>query len=181
MRQTCYFAEFENQVIRLIHMLRFDEKLLSRAQDSGKEVSFWSGDECHVDSESESSEFSGFDEENEGNLVQDRPGKVENNPVGARRVAKRLLPAGGVLKRMFPDADGLLVELYLHLHKPRLEQRWIEITADTQVDALLDAEKELPQQVEETSITQTRSIASVARFSSVKGDSGKPWLLVIGA
>ncbi|CAN6204367.1 unnamed protein product [Urochloa humidicola] len=154
-------GSFENQVIRLIHMLRFDEKLLSRAQDSGKEVSHGSDDEDHKDSDSESAEFSGFDEENEGDLVRDRPGKV-NIPVGAlkdwrrvRKIYKRskqyvfvaaTLPqsgkktAGGVLKRMFPDAVWVS-GTYLHRHNPRLERRWIEVTADTQVDALLDAVK----------------------------------------
>ncbi|CAN6195804.1 unnamed protein product [Urochloa humidicola] len=140
-------GSFENQVIRLIHMLRFDEKLLSRAQDSGKEVSPGSDDEYHEDSDSESAEFSGFDEENEGDLVRDRPGKAENNPVGARKDWRRVrkvykrskqyvfvaatLPqsgkktAGGVLKRMFPDAVWVS-GTYLHRHNPRLERRWIE-------------------------------------------------------
>ncbi|CAL5074482.1 unnamed protein product [Urochloa decumbens] len=154
-------GSFENQVIRLIHMLRFDEKLLSRAQDSGKEVSV-SDDEYHEDSDSESAELSGFDEENEGDLVQGRPEKAENSPVGARKDWRRVrkiykrskqyvfvaatLPqsgkktAGGVLKRMFPDAVWVS-GTYLHRHNPRLERRWIEVTADTQVDALLDAVK----------------------------------------
>ncbi|KAG2568941.1 hypothetical protein PVAP13_7NG363100 [Panicum virgatum] len=155
-------GSFENQVIRLIHMLRFDEKLLSRALDAGKEVSPGSDDEYHEDSDSEGAEFSGSDEENEGNLVRDRPGKVENSPAGARKdwgrvrkIYKRskqyvfvaaTLPqsgkktAGGVLKRMFPDAVWVS-GTYLHRHNPRLERRWIEVTADTQVDALIDAVK----------------------------------------
>ncbi|KAF8657615.1 hypothetical protein HU200_059762 [Digitaria exilis] len=155
-------GSFENQVIRLIHMLRFDEKLLSRAQDSAKEASPGSDDEYHEDSDSESAGFSGFDEENEDNLVPDRSGMVENNPVGARKDWRRVrkiykrskqyvfvaatLPqsgkktAGGVLKRMFPDAVWVS-GTYLHRHNPRLERRWIEVTADTQVDALLDAVK----------------------------------------
>jgi len=155
-------GSFENQVIRLIHMLRFDEKLLSRALDAGKEVSPGSDDEYHEDSDSEGAEFSGSDEENEGNLVRDRPGKVENSPAGARKDWRRVrkiykrskqyvfvaatLPqsgkktAGGVLKRMFPDAVWVS-GTYLHRHNPRLERRWIEVTADTQVDALIDAVK----------------------------------------
>lgn len=133
-------GSFENQVIRLIHMLRFDEKLLSRAQDSGKEVSPVSDDEYHEDSDSESAELSGFDEENEDDLVQDRPEKAENSPVGARKDWRRVrkiykrskqyvfvaatLPqsgkktAGGVLKRMFPDAVWVS-GTYLHRHNPR--------------------------------------------------------------
>uniref|UniRef100_A0A0D9XDC0 RNA helicase n=1 Tax=Leersia perrieri TaxID=77586 RepID=A0A0D9XDC0_9ORYZ len=158
-------GSFENQVIRLIHMLRFDEKLLSRMEDSGKEISLGDNNEYHEDSDSEteSVELSADDEENEDGLVQDRPVKVENAHVGARkkdwrRVRKvyrrskqyvfvaATLPqsgkktAGGVLKRMFPNAVWVS-GAYLHRHNPRLERRWIEVTADTQVDALLDAVK----------------------------------------
>lgn len=132
-------GSFENQVIRLIHMLRFDEKLLSRAQDSGKELP-GSDDEYREESDSEGAEFSGFDEENENDLVQNEPIKAENSPVGARRDWRRVrkiykrskqyvfvaatLPqsgkktAGGVLKRMFPDAVWVS-GTYLHRHNPR--------------------------------------------------------------
>ncbi|KAJ8451684.1 hypothetical protein Cgig2_018318 [Carnegiea gigantea] len=46
--------------------------------------------------------------------------------------------AGGVLKRMFPEARWVTGN-YLHRYNPRLEQRWIEVSVDTQVDALIDA------------------------------------------
>ncbi|KAG8056636.1 hypothetical protein GUJ93_ZPchr0002g23642 [Zizania palustris] len=156
-------GSFENQVIRLIHMLRFDEKLLSRMEDSGKEVSLGDSNEYCEDSDSESAEFGGDDEEHEDGHVEDRPGKAENAHIGAhrkdwRRVRKvyrrskqyvfvaATLPqsgkktAGGVLKRMFHNAVWVS-GAYLHRHNPRLERRWIEVTADTQVDALLDAVK----------------------------------------
>lgn len=155
-------GSFENQVIRLINMLRFDEKLLSRAQDSGKDVSLGSDDEYHEDSKFETAEFGSSDKEIEDNIVQDRLVKLENSHVGAhkdwRRVRKiyrrskqyvfvaATLPqsgkktAGGVLQRMFPDAVWVS-GTYLHRHNPRLERRWIEVTADTQVDALLNAVK----------------------------------------
>lgn len=134
-------GSFENQVIRLIHMLRFDEKLLSRTEDSGKEVSLEDTGEYHEDSDSESAEFSVVDEENEGDHVQDGAVKVENAHVGGhkkdwRRVRKiyrrskqyvfvaATLPqsgkktAGGVLKRMFPNAVWVS-GAYLHRHNPR--------------------------------------------------------------
>lgn len=156
-------GSFENQVIRLIHMLRFDEKLLSRAEDSGKEVLPEGSDEYHEDSGSESAEFSDVDEENDDGHVQDGSVKpVENAHVGGRKDWRRVrkvykrskqyifvaatLPqsgkktAGGVLKRMFPSAVWVS-GAYLHCHNPRLERRWIAVTADTQVDALLDAVK----------------------------------------
>ncbi|KAI4990687.1 hypothetical protein ZWY2020_039058 [Hordeum vulgare] len=155
-------GSFENQIIRLIHMLRFDEKLLSRAEDSGKEVPLEGSDEYHEDSGSESAEVSDIDEENEDGHIQDGVVKVENAHVGARRDWRRVrkvyrrskqyvfvaatLPqsgkktAGGVLKRMFPSAVWVS-GAYLHRHNPRLERRWIEVTTDTQVDALLDAVK----------------------------------------
>ncbi|KAL3501240.1 hypothetical protein ACH5RR_035689 [Cinchona calisaya] len=44
--------------------------------------------------------------------------------------------AGGVLKRMYPDASWVTGN-YFHCHNPRLEQKWIEVMVDTQVGALL--------------------------------------------
>ncbi|KAL6846094.1 hypothetical protein ACP4OV_023542 [Aristida adscensionis] len=173
-------GSFENQVIRLIHMLRFDEKLLSRAKDSGKEESPGSDGEYHEDSDFESAEFSDFDEEKGDDHVQDRPIKVDNGYVGARRDWRRVrkiytrskqyvfvaatLPqsgkktAGGVLKRMFPDAVWVS-GTYLHRHNPRLERRWIEVTADTQVDALLDAVKyDLKTDVHDAEVAPKRTM-----------------------
>lgn len=173
-------GSFENQVIRLIHMLRFDEKLLSRAKDSGEEVSLGDADEYHEDSDSESAEFSGVDDETEDSHVNDRPVKLENGHIGGRKDWRRVrkiysrskqyvfvaatLPqsgkktAGGVLKRMFPDAVWVS-GTYLHRHNPRLERRWIEVTADTQVDALLDAVKYgLKSEVQDPNIAPKRTM-----------------------
>lgn len=133
-------GSFENQIIRLIHMLRFDEKLLSRAEDSGKEVPLEGSDEYHEDSGSESAEVSDIDDENEDGHIQDGAVKVENAHVGARKDWRRVrkvyrrskqyvfvaatLPqsgkktAGGVLKRMFPSAVWVS-GAYLHRHNPR--------------------------------------------------------------
>ena len=133
-------GSFENQVIRLIHMLRFDEKLLSRAQDSLKEVPLGSVGEYNEDSSFENAQFSSSDEDNEDNIAQDRSVKLENSHVGALRYWRRVrkiyrrskqyvfvaatLPqsgkktAGGVLKRMFPDAVWVS-GTYLHRHNPR--------------------------------------------------------------
>jgi superfamily II DNA/RNA helicase len=174
-------GSFENQVIRLIHMLRFDEKLLSRMEDSGKEISLGDTNEYREDSDSQSAELSADDEENEDGLVQHRPVNVENAHIGAhkkdwRRVRKvyrrskqyvfvaATLPqsgkktAGGVLKRMFPNAVWVS-GAYLHRHNPRLERRWIEVTADTQVSALLDAVKYgLKNEVHDTKLGPNRTM-----------------------
>uniref|UniRef100_A0A0E0IIR3 RNA helicase n=1 Tax=Oryza nivara TaxID=4536 RepID=A0A0E0IIR3_ORYNI len=174
-------GSFENQVIRLIHMLRFDEKLLSRMEDSGKEISLGDTNEYREDSDSESAELSAADEENEDGLVQHRPVNAENAHIGAhkkdwRRVRKvyrrskqyvfvaATLPqsgkktAGGVLKRMFPNAVWVS-GAHLHRHNPRLEQRWIEVTADTQVSALLDAVKYgLKSEVHDTKLGPNRTM-----------------------
>jgi hypothetical protein len=122
-------------------MLRFDEKLLSRAEDAGKEVLPEGSDEYHEDSGSESAEFSDVDEENDDGHVQDGSVKpVENAHVGGRKDWRRVrkvykrskqyifvaatLPqsgkktAGGVLKRMFPSAVWVS-GAYLHRHNPR--------------------------------------------------------------
>ena len=134
-------GSFEDQVIRLIHMLRFDEKQLSRAEDSGKEVLPEGSDEYHEDSGSESAEYSDVDEENDDGPNEDGSLKpVENARVGRRRDWRRVrevykrskqyvfvaatLPqsgkktAGGVLKRMFPSAVWVS-GAYLHRHNPR--------------------------------------------------------------
>ncbi|KAJ1256652.1 hypothetical protein BS78_K338400, partial [Paspalum vaginatum] len=155
-------GSFENQVIRLIHMLRFDEKLLSRAQDSGIEVPLGSVGEYNEDSSFENAQFSSSDEDNEDNIAQDRSVKLENSHVGARRDWRRVrkiyrrskqyvfvaatLPqsgkktAGGVLKRMFPDAVWVS-GTYLHRHNPRYCTSSAGWSEDTQVEALLDAVK----------------------------------------
>eukprot|EP00252_Welwitschia_mirabilis_P026912 TRINITY_DN9012_c0_g1_i1.p1 TRINITY_DN9012_c0_g1~~TRINITY_DN9012_c0_g1_i1.p1 ORF type:complete len:310 (-),score=77.98 TRINITY_DN9012_c0_g1_i1:469-1365(-) len=49
--------------------------------------------------------------------------------------------AGGLLKRFFPDATWISGS-FLHQHNPRLEQRWIQVTVDTQIDALINAIKD---------------------------------------
>jgi hypothetical protein len=77
-------GSFENQVIRLIHMLRFDEKLLSRAKDSGKEVSLMSDDEYHDDFDSESAGLSGVNDANEDDHVGDESVKMENGDTRAQ-------------------------------------------------------------------------------------------------
>lgn len=158
-------GSFQNQIIRLINMFRFDEKLLSKMESSSQDTSMDMNDESHVDF--------GFEDDKMQHLLSNEEeaddrdcfevhrseNKVETSGVKDwRRVRKvymrskqyifvaATLPvngkktAGGVLKRMFPDATWVSGN-YLHRHNPRLEQRWVEVTADTQVDALLNAVK----------------------------------------
>lgn len=167
-------GSFQNQVIRLIDMLRFDEKILSRIKKSvpDKHTELESDSMLHFYSESEKDEE---ETEEQTEIISDEEENVEGEPVvegfteeievGSikkkdwRRVRKNYerskqyifvaatLPvngkktAGGVLKRMFPDAHWVSGG-YLHCHNPRLEQKWIEVTVDTQVDALIDAVKQ---------------------------------------
>ncbi|KAG6708333.1 hypothetical protein I3842_06G076000 [Carya illinoinensis] len=176
---------FQNKVIRLINMLRFDEKLLSR---SNKSVSEWP-----MELESESLSNFNLDDTkdlkteiiSEGeddsedvdvdnvvgdvdvdNVVEDADvdNSVEDVENGSnkrkdwRRVRKyyerskqyifvaATLPvngkktAGAVLKHMFPNANWVSGN-YLHCHNPRLKQRWIQVTLETQVDELIKAVK----------------------------------------
>eukprot|EP00262_Sarcandra_glabra_P003743 TRINITY_DN1452_c0_g1_i1.p1 TRINITY_DN1452_c0_g1~~TRINITY_DN1452_c0_g1_i1.p1 ORF type:complete len:455 (+),score=83.15 TRINITY_DN1452_c0_g1_i1:34-1365(+) len=162
-------GSFENQVIRLINMLRFEEKLLSKMEGSVLEnpmkldvesvVNFDPEDDGVLESICNSEE-----EDAEGGVGLEgiRTEKIKVGPNGGKdwkRVRKiytrskqyifvaATLPesgkktAGGVLKRMFPGASWVSGN-YLHRHNPRLELRWIEVTADSQVDALIDAVKE---------------------------------------
>ncbi|KAI0518961.1 hypothetical protein KFK09_006400 [Dendrobium nobile] len=158
-------GSFQNQIIQIINMLRFDEKLLSQMQSSEKhllkdaskkhEMKFGSEDEEQLQlasDEDDESENDVLDLESSINSFS----KIESPVKDWRRVRKvyarskqyifiaATLPvngkktAGGVLKRMFPYAIWVSGN-FLHKHNPRLEQRWIEVTTDTQVDALLKA------------------------------------------
>lgn len=140
-------GSFQNQVIRLINMLRFDEKLLSRSQtspsmetnqsNSDTQLSFDCEDEDEVDRHSDISE-----EEEEivdsgtpsVNLVEEVTGSSKRKDW--RRIRKyydrskqyifvaATLPvngkqtAGGVLKKIFPSACWVSGN-YLHCHNPR--------------------------------------------------------------
>ena len=139
-------GSFQNQVIRLIDMLRFDEKMLSRINKSvcEKPVELESDSMLHSWSDYEKdqqTEIISDEEENfEGDPVVE--GLTEETEVGSikkkdwRRVRKNYerskqyifvaatLPvngkktAGGVLKRIFPDAHWVSGG-YLHCHNPR--------------------------------------------------------------
>ncbi|KAJ6725562.1 ATP-DEPENDENT RNA HELICASE DBP3 [Salix purpurea] len=179
---------FQNQVIRLINMLRFDEKQLSRANKSAVEVPrgigsdslarFSSEDEEDqqesvleedeedkqesVLEEDEEDQQESVLEEDEDFVTEDIKEEIEAGSFGRkdwRRVRKNYerskqyifvaatLPvngkktAGAMLKRMFPDANWIS-GTYLHCHNPRLERKWVEVTVDTQLDALIQAVKQ---------------------------------------
>ncbi|CAN6727248.1 unnamed protein product [Malus baccata var. baccata] len=150
---------YQNKVIRLIHMLRFDEKLLSRSSEENPSEPTSS----HISSEDEDDLQTEdiFEEEGDSEKDGDVHEEVEAGHVKSldwrrvRKVYKRskqyifvaaTLPANGkrtagaVLKKMFPEADWVSGN-YLHCHNPRLKQRWIQVTFDTQVDELVKAVK----------------------------------------
>ncbi|OIT36391.1 PREDICTED: DEAD-box ATP-dependent RNA helicase 22 [Nicotiana attenuata] len=153
-------GSFQNQVVRLINMFRFDEKQLSRSKNSEPEMSSTSDLEEFRDLKADYGEDENEDEDTEvgedgANLEADTRGLKKKDWRRVRKIYERskqyifvaaTLPengkrtAGGVLKRMFPDARWVSGN-YLHQHSPRLEQRWIEVSVDTQVDALIDAVK----------------------------------------
>lgn len=135
---------FQNQVIRLINMLRFDEKLLSREKSSATErlldSDFIAQFEEEEESENPNPEFALKEEEADVNdVAQNVKGENEAGVIKRRdwrRVRKTYerskqyifvaatLPengkrtAGGVLKKMFPDASWVSGS-YLHCHNPR--------------------------------------------------------------
>ncbi|XP_071732450.1 DEAD-box ATP-dependent RNA helicase 22-like [Rutidosis leptorrhynchoides] len=170
-------GSFQNQVIRLINMFRFDEKVLSRAKNSPgdkplmdmesaesslMQIELEDDEDTHTNSIPEDDEES--DNDDEHSLEESQPDKhnlKESQPVTmkkrdwkrAREIYERskqyifvaaTLPengkrtAGGELKRLFPDATWVS-GLYLHRHNPRLEQKWIEVTVDSQVNVLIEA------------------------------------------
>ncbi|CAA6670613.1 unnamed protein product [Spirodela intermedia] len=151
-------GSFQNQVIRLINMLRYEEKVLSRMeaykQGLGNNEASLEVSELENDKEVSKVCDNMEDEDEDSNILE-----IENKPDRprdwrrTREVYSRskqyifvaaTLPesgkktAGGVLKRMFPNAIWVNGS-YLHRYNPRLEQTWLEVTVDTQVDALLDA------------------------------------------
>ncbi|KAM3202998.1 DEAD-box ATP-dependent RNA helicase 22 isoform X1 [Capsicum annuum] len=149
-------GSFQNQVVRLINMLRFDEKLLSRSKNSEAEVSSTSDLEEFRDLKADYGEDEDTEVgEDKENLEADTKGLKRRDWRRVRKIYERskqyvfvaaTLPengkrtAGGVLKRMFPDASWVNGN-YLHHHSPRLEQNWIEVSLDTQVDTLMNAVK----------------------------------------
>ncbi|AET03099.1 putative RNA helicase [Medicago truncatula] len=157
-------GSFQNKVIRLINLLRYDEKLLSRSKTSVSElpVTLESSLSSHDASEGEE-EFpteAMSDEEDDDNEdianINNEAESVKKTRRDWRRVRKHFerskqyvfvaatLPvngkktAGALLKHMFPDAEWVSGN-YLHCHNPRLKQRWIEVTVDTQVKELIRA------------------------------------------
>ncbi|KAL5698152.1 hypothetical protein ACHQM5_029227 [Ranunculus cassubicifolius] len=157
-------GSFQNQVIRLINMFRFEEKVLSRMHNTVVVNSSQSTNppledlEAAYDDDLQSEFLSDEDEDDdEDKVVDSAKNEVEpRKPRDWKRVRKvydrskqyifvaATLPlngkrtAGGVLKRMFPDAVWVNGN-FLHCHNPRLEQRWVEVTIDTQVDVLIEA------------------------------------------
>nr|AKF43359.1 DEA(D/H)-box RNA helicase family protein [Geranium phaeum] len=167
-------GSFQNQIIRLINMLRFDEKLLSRAKGftSEKPIDLKDDPLLLIDSldeeNMEGEHDSEGEEDSEDDAVIDGSSEKTGAGTGTVKIKERkewwklrkiydrskqyvfiaaTLPvngkktAGAVLKRMFPDANWVTGN-YLHYHNPRMEQKWIEVSVDTQVDALINAVNE---------------------------------------
>ena len=137
-------GSFQNKVIRLIHLLRYDEKVLSQSKQSriklpGELESAFSEQNASDDEEELPTEFTSEEEEEEDGNVdmvnisnQDQSMKRRD----WRRVRKTYdrskqyifvaatLPvngkktAGGILKYMFSDAKWISGN-YLHCHNPR--------------------------------------------------------------
>nr|AKF43357.1 DEA(D/H)-box RNA helicase family protein [Geranium incanum] len=164
-------GSFQNQIIRLINMLRFDEKLLSRAKGftPEKPVDLKDDPLLLIDSldkeDMEGENDSEGEEDSEDDAVIDDLSEKTGAGTGTVKIKERkqwwklrkiydrskqyvfvaaTLPvngkktAGAVLKRMFPDANWVTGN-YLHYHNPRMEQKWIEVSVDTQVETLINA------------------------------------------
>ncbi|KAK4261262.1 hypothetical protein QN277_004285 [Acacia crassicarpa] len=158
-------GSFQNKVIRLINLLRFDEKLLSQSKEPVSElpVELESTLQSHIAVDGEQKQPIEDTISEDGNDdthmvdTNDEAGSIKRSDW--RRVRKyyerskqyifvaATLPvngkktAGAILKHMFPDAEWVSGN-YLHCHNPRLKQRWVEVTVDTQVDELIKAVKQ---------------------------------------
>ena len=137
-------GSFQNQVIRLINMLRFEEKLVSKMQDTAKESVIDEDNKCNMELKSDDDNYKQLlnnDEEDGDNCDDDEGLESESEELNTsvkdwKRVRKiytrskqyvfvaATLPssgkrtAGGVLKRMFPDAICVSGS-FLHRHNPR--------------------------------------------------------------
>ncbi|MED6155649.1 DEAD-box ATP-dependent RNA helicase 22 [Stylosanthes scabra] len=155
-------GSFQNKVIRLLNLLRFDEKLLSRAKISAGDLSekpessvsaddaLEDGEELPPEAMSEEDDDTQddiVDTNKEANSVKQRDWKRVRKTykrskqyifVAATLPVNGKKTAGAMLKHMFPDATWVSGN-YLHCHNPRLEQRWVEVTVETQVDQLIKA------------------------------------------
>ncbi|KAL3631062.1 hypothetical protein CASFOL_024046 [Castilleja foliolosa] len=151
-------GSFQNQVIRLINMLRFDEKQLSRLRkaDNGAQRALPSSDteedlleDLNLDEIEIEDTDDDFAEEPEADSeVRNRRDWRRVRKIYARSkqyiFVAATLPvngkrtAGGTLKRIFPEANWVSGN-YLHRQNPRLQQKWVEVSVETQVDALISA------------------------------------------
>lgn len=152
-------GSFQNKVIRLINLLRFDEKLLSQSKKSVAELpmreesslssedAFEGEEELQTEAMSEEDDDYKDDINNEAESVKQRGWRRVKRTyerskqyifVAATLPVNGKKTAGGILKYMFPDAEWVCGN-YLHCHNPRLEQKWIEVTVDTQVGELIKA------------------------------------------
>lgn len=162
-------GSFKNQIIRLINMFQLEEKQLSKAMESGFDgsgevdsmswIDFKPEEDKQLnlvsDGESEDLHDAFNDEDEHSEEKLDGPYK-KKDWLRSRKIYKRskqyifvaaTLPesgkktAGGMLKRLYPEATWVSGS-FLHRHNPRLEQRWIEVTVETQVEALINSIKE---------------------------------------
>ncbi|CAN6448555.1 unnamed protein product [Victoria cruziana] len=160
-------GSFQNQVIRLINMFRYEEKSLSKKEESligsenKDEIKSWvdfKPEDCNelepvCSTEDEDAEGNVDGESFEEEITTENTCKKDR--LRNRKTYKRskqyifvaaTLPesgkrtAGGILRRMFPDASFVSGN-FLHCHNPRLEQRWIEVTVDNQVGVLIESVK----------------------------------------
>lgn len=141
-------GSFQNKVIRLINLLRFDEKLLSRSKVSVAELpmelesSLSSHDALEVEEELPTEATSeDVDDDDDNDDDDDDIANINNEALSVKRRDRRrvrknykrskqyvfvaaTLPkngkktAGAILKHMFPDAEWVSGN-YLHCHNPR--------------------------------------------------------------
>ncbi|XP_038892424.1 DEAD-box ATP-dependent RNA helicase 22 [Benincasa hispida] len=196
-------GSFQNKVIRLINLLRFEEKLLSRSRESpeglmeleaGPLSQLIVQDENDLQTETiPEGEGEGEGEEDgeesctevDSNNIQEETECVSGRINDWRRVRKSYkrskqyifvaatLPvngkktAGAVLRKMYPDASWVSGK-YLHCHNPRLEQRWVEVTLDNQVDELIKAVNQSKSQLRNSDGSAVRTMVFANTVETVE-------------
>ncbi|CAI9092836.1 OLC1v1028177C1 [Oldenlandia corymbosa var. corymbosa] len=108
-----FCGSFQNQVTRIINMLGFDEKQPPRMKG------------LKLENRIADMESSGEDNED---METDAFSENKDNKNDARRV-----------KKTYNRKASWVAGNYFHRPNPRLEQNWIEVTVDSQADALISA------------------------------------------
>ncbi|KAK4376808.1 hypothetical protein RND71_003104 [Anisodus tanguticus] len=142
-------GSFQNQVVQLINMLRFDEKQLSRSNNLEAEMSSTSELDEFRDLKADYGEGEDEDkDEDESTEVGEDSANLEAETKGLKNTYDVLFSFTSLsilveeIMLSYVDIQVLLFAVsVLQFNGYPLEQKWVEVSVDTQVDTLINAVK----------------------------------------